>query len=138
MIARAVLDTSVALSRVLPGEETAKTLPLRDIASDYPRFDLSAPSFFCYEVANALWAAQKRKRISSAVAKESLKAILDFDIKVWDPDPLLCLNIAFEKNLAVYDCAYLALAMEQKAFLWTIDRSLAAIAGQLGVAVKPG
>lgn len=71
------------------------------------------------------------------MASESLKAILDFDIKAWDPDPPLCLNIATEKNLAVYDCAYLAIAMEQKAALWTIDRSLAAVAEQLGVTVKP-
>jgi len=50
LINKAVLDASVALSWLLPGEETQRTLPLRDHAAKNPQLELAVPPIFWYEV----------------------------------------------------------------------------------------
>ncbi len=137
MIKGAVLDASVALSWVLPGEDTGLTLPLKKYASSQPQFELFVTAFFYYEVANALWVVQRRKRISQDTAKESLQAIIDFNLSTVMIGPAKCLELSFQKDLAVYDAAYLLLAVEQEVPLWTVDRTLAAVAKSLQVPVEP-
>jgi len=137
LIKGAVLDASVAISWLLPGEDSALTLPLKDFASNNPQLALFVTGFFYYEVANALWVARRRKRVSQDVAKESLQAIIDFHLSAMMPGPDKCLQLSFEKDLAVYDAAYLVLAMQEEVPLWTLDRALASVAKSLKVAVEP-
>jgi len=134
---QAVLDASVALSWVLPGEDSNLTLPLRDRAAEIPGFELFVPPLFYFEIGNALWAARRRKRISRATAEQALEAILDFNFTLLMPDPAKCLQIALDHDLSVYDAAYLAVALGKTKLLWTIDRTLAKTARNLKIRTEP-
>lgn len=137
MNSRFVIDASVALSWLLPGEDTNQTLLLRDHAVNNSHIELFVPPIFWYEVANVLWVATKRERISQTEATKALEALLDFQIDVWTPEPVDSLSIAFNQNLAVYDTAYLSIAVQSQAILWTIDNALANAALRLNIPVEP-
>jgi len=132
-----VVDTSVALSWLLPGEDTHRTLPLRDYAVENPQVELLIPPTFWYEVANVLWVAVRRNRIIQSAAIEALKSLLEFRLDVWVADPVTSLSLSFDQNLAVYDSAYLSIAVERNAALWTIDKALAEAGKRLNVLVEP-
>lgn len=137
MIRSIVVDASVALSWLLPGEDTEQTLILRDYAIKNPQAELLVPPTFWYEVANALWVAVRRNRIYRTAAGEALESLLEFHFTVWIAEPLISLNLSFDHNLAVYDSTYLAIALEHKAELWTIDQALGAVAKHLDLEVLP-
>ena len=137
MHSRFVVDASVALSWVLPGEDTSRTLLLRDFAVNNNYVELFVPPIFWYEVANVLWVAVKRERITQTEALKALEALLDFQIDVWKADPVDSLAIAFNQNLAVYDSAYLSIAAQHQVTLWTIDIALAHAAQHLNILVEP-
>jgi predicted nucleic acid-binding protein len=134
---RVVIDASVALSWLLPGEATNRTLLLRDHAVNNEHIELLAPPTFWYEIANVLWVAAKRDRLPQAEAAKALEALQDFQIDVWTPDPADSLAIAFNQNLAVYDSAYLSIALQCQATLWTIDKAMANAAHCLNIPVEP-
>ncbi len=137
MISNTVLDASVALSWLLPGEETQRTLPLRDRATENPQLELVVPPIFWYEVGNSLWAAARRKRIDRLNAVKAMESLMEFQLTVWIAEPMRCLSLAFDKNIAVYDAAYLSLAMEGNYSLWTVDKKLKEIAESSGVTSEP-
>lgn len=134
---RFVVDASVALSWLLPGEDTNQTLLLRDYAVKNSRVELFVPPIFWYEVANVLWVAAKRERITQTEARKALEALSDFQLDVWVADPVDSLSIAFNQNLAVYDSAYLSTAVQCQATLWTIDNALANAAQRLNIPLEP-
>ena len=132
-----VIDASIALSWVLPGEVTLTSLTLRDNLADLPEAELLVPPNYWYEVANTLWVAVRRKRITRETAIVMLESLFEFHFTVWPVEPSVCLELSFQLDLAVYDSAYLALALEQDSILWTLDRAPAEAAGRLNVAVEP-
>ena len=132
-----IVDASVALSWILPGEKTNKTILLRDYAVENGDVKLLVPTIFWYEVANVLWVAVKRKRIVQSEAIEGLRALLDFRIDTAATDPTVIISISFAQNVAVYDSAYLSVAKIYDATLWTIDKSLVKVAKNLNVFVEP-
>lgn len=95
------------------------------------------PPNYWYEVANTLWVAVRRKRITRETAIVMLESLFEFYFTVWPVEPSVCLDLSFQLGLAVYDSAYLGLALEQNSTLWTLDRALAEAAGRLNVAVEP-
>ncbi len=66
------------------------------------------PPNYWYEVANTLWVAVRRERITRAAATEMLDSLLEFHLIVWPVEPAVCLDLSFQLGLAVYDSAYLA------------------------------
>ncbi len=137
-MAKAVtVDASVALSWVLPGEDTARTLVLRDRAADEPGLALLVPPTFWYEVSNALWVGIRRKRLGYQDASAALVALMEFRFEIWVPEPSDCLHLAVHSNIPVYDAAYLQVALERKTILWTVDRLFAEAAVHLGVSIEP-
>ncbi len=88
---------------------------------------LSAPSFMIQEVANSLWKAIKRKRITQEYAREALQMLNDLKIELENANWLRtseALTIACNLDLTVYDAAYLFLAKETEACLITADNKL--------------
>ncbi len=132
-----VVDASVALSWLLPGEETNKTLLLRDYAVEDSDVKLLVPPIFWYELANVLWVAVKRERIVQLDALKALEALLDFQIDIAVTDPNTNISISFAQDIAVYDAAYLCVAQSHNATLWTIDKGLVKAAKKLNVLVEP-
>ena len=128
-----VVDASVALSWVLPGEDDQRVVELRDRAVHQPGMTLLVPPIFWYEVANALWVAVHRQRIPSDVAEEALGVLLDFLFEEWDLDATDCLCTALRQDVCAYDAAYLQVAVDTGSALWTTDRRLAMAGEQLGI-----
>jgi predicted nucleic acid-binding protein len=98
---------------------------------------LLVPCTFAYEVANALWAAVGRGRISRSAAEAGIDGLLGFGFESCLPDPQACLDIALRHRIAVYDACYLQIALASGSELWTIDAALRSAAGSAGVRVEP-
>jgi len=132
-----VVDASVALAWVLPGEDTKNALLLRNKAAENPQPILLIPPTFWFEVASVLWFAMRRNRIKKSSAIKALEILQNFDFTVFPVDPTNCLHLSIVHDLAVYDSAYLHLALEQQAVLWTMDQALKKVAENLEVAALP-
>jgi predicted nucleic acid-binding protein len=123
---RTVVDGSVAAKWYFsePGHEAADRILAAGIAGER---ELLAPDLIVPEFVNLLWKRVRRRECSRAAAAEILA--------LWDVDrPWLvassdlaaqALELANELEHPVYDCQYLALAIELDASLATADRQLA-------------
>ncbi len=132
-----VVDASVALAWILPGEDTEQTLKLRDIAVDNHLVELFVPPVFWYEIANTLWVATKRNRLNKSDAFEALDALLDFQLNVRATNPAEDMQLSFKHNLAIYDSSYISVTMELGAKLWTLDKLMAKTAKKFSIPVEP-
>lgn len=132
-----VIDASVALSWVLPAEDTDQALSLRNHTLNNPQTILLVPPTFWYEVTNVLWVATRRQRLNNHNALKALDLLIDFEFTVWFAELENCLNLSLNLNLAVYDTAYLDIAIDQQATLWTMDQRLKKVAENLGITVLP-
>jgi predicted nucleic acid-binding protein len=132
-----VIDASVALSWVLPTEDTDQALSLRSHVLENPQTKLLIPPTFWYEVTNVLWVATRRQRLNSGNAIKALESLIDFEFTVWIADLSHCLKLSLTHNLAVYDTAYLDIALDQEAALWTMDQKLKKAAKSLDLTVLP-
>jgi len=100
-----------------------------------------APVHWPLEVANALTAAVRSKRISADQRAEFLANLARLDIvtdthtnaHVWGAT----LRLTDAYGLTVYDAAYLELAQRLRVPLATLDKELAAAAQKAGVEVCP-
>jgi predicted nucleic acid-binding protein len=132
----AVLDASVALSWLIPDEGSGEALALRRIAVRDATV-LAVPPTFWFEVANVLWVSTRRARIGSAAAHAALEALQGFGITTWACSPTACLQVSEATGLAVYDAAYVVVALDGGGTLWTVDRQMRQIAQAMGTRVLP-
>ncbi len=137
MAKRVTVDASAALSWMLPGEATERWIALRDRAVDDPGLQLLVPPTFWYEISNSLWVSVRQGRLSHDNAMILLEVLTDFGFETWVPDPGDCLSQALYHDLAVYDSAYLQVALDTETALWTADLRLAQAARDAGVPVEP-
>ena len=137
MAKRVIVDASIALSWVLPGESTHSRVALRDRAAAEPSLSLLVPPTFWYEVSNSLWVNILRGRIKHDDAMAFLELLDEFRFETWMPNPVDCLSLALFHNIAAYDSAYLAIAVETESPLWTVDAQLAAATRAAGITVEP-
>ena len=90
------------------------------------------------ETANVLYERSHRREIEPHRCADSID-LLRAIITDWVPDDTLvrmAVNIAVERLHPVYDCLYLALALERRELLVTADRRLAAMAKELFINVE--
>jgi len=118
-----IVDASVLLSAFFPDEAQVQAQAvLRQHAAGRER--LKAPTLIVYEVTNAVWQAERRRRISSARADEILHATAGLNVELlplqWGES--LPLTRRFARS--AYDAAYLALAERQGEPLITADERL--------------
>jgi predicted nucleic acid-binding protein len=122
-----VVDASVVAKWVLPGEPCQNNAVGLKESLVSGKANLSAPTFVVHEVANSLWKAAKRGRISSEDAKTALCALQDIRISLHEfswADLSEALDVACELDLAIYDCTYLLLSKKLDATLITADDEL--------------
>ncbi|MEM9438916.1 MAG: type II toxin-antitoxin system VapC family toxin [Pseudomonadota bacterium] len=86
---------------------------------------ISAPELIYAEVANALWAIARRGNIGSAELREALDLLDDAPLIV--PSSMKQLmpaaaRLAADLDHPVYDCIYLALAIQEQRPVVTADR----------------
>jgi predicted nucleic acid-binding protein len=136
-VTRVVLDASLALSLVLPDENSGiMERILRE--SSQGAFELVTAPHWLLELQNGLLQAARRKRIAAADRLPALELLAGLPVAVaGDQAPATVLfSVADKETLSIYDAAYLALALQQRARLATGDGGLARAAERNGVLWK--
>jgi predicted nucleic acid-binding protein len=115
-----VVDASVAIKWLVDEPLSAQAARLLD--DDLP---LAAPELIYAEAANALWAIARRGQISAGDVREALDLLADAPLTV--PSSMRQLMIAAARladdlDHPVYDCLYLALALQEQRPVITADR----------------
>ncbi len=120
-----VLDASLALALVLPDEKSGAIERLLK-ESERGSVELLTASHWTLEVANGLLQVGRRKRISAAdrVTAFDLLTALPVTVHPGGFPATTLFGLADREGLSIYDTAYLALALEQKAMLATADGAL--------------
>lgn len=100
-----------------------------------------APAHWPAEIANALWANQRRGRISADSLSAAIDYLIAFKPRI-DPAPSLVhmpalVQFADKERLTVYDAIYVQLALSNKASLATIDGDMRACAKRLNIPLIP-
>ncbi|OGR87635.1 MAG: hypothetical protein A3A86_01205 [Elusimicrobia bacterium RIFCSPLOWO2_01_FULL_60_11] len=135
--ARIVLDASIAVAWCFEDEKTPDTERLLDALTSGT--EALVPALWPYEVANALLAAERRKRITVAQAAHFLSRLSDLGISIDDSHPSRIfeqvISQAREWNLTVYDASYLELALREGLPLATLDGHLKSAANSAGIPI---
>ncbi len=121
-----VLDSNVAVALALD-TECAPGIEKRLRAWEGEKETLHAPSLFRFEVANALTRSIAADKIDSSDAKVAWQRIAAIEISLHGlTDGPAVIAVARQlKRESAYDAAYVALAQELGAELWTLDGPLA-------------
>ena len=116
-----VIDASVGFKWLFPEEFEAQADELISKAHT-----LWVPDLFFSEITNILWKRVRAGLIDQKVAKNSIKALEDFNLKVARTLDLQipALEIACLAGQSTYDCLYVALAVEQNTQMITADKRL--------------
>jgi predicted nucleic acid-binding protein len=130
-----VLDASVALAWCFADEKAAYPEALLDLLA--AGSEAAVPAIWPFEVANALLAGERRRRISLAQVTSILSRIADLPISI-DPVQMdhafhRVLPLARQARLTEYDAAYLELALRLHLPLATLDVRLSQAAKIAGV-----
>jgi len=122
-----------------PDEQGSLALAVRDelLAAE----NIWAPSHWRLEVCNALWMAERRKRLDATGVAQAVALFMQLPVLV-DPETSdragsETLALARQHTLSVYDAAYLELALRRGASLALLDAALRAVAKGLGVPILP-
>ena len=119
-----VVDACVSLKWVLDDEDgVVPSIALRDDAHR-GQIQMVAPSLWLYEVTNALVVAYLKSRVDLQQGSLALALLFDQGVRMADPEPMDCLEIATSFEISGYDAAYLALAEALETELWSGDRRL--------------
>lgn len=131
-----VLDASMALSWLLQDESNARADAVLERLESGPAH---VPQIWPLEVANGLWAAERRGRIREALVQRGLEEMLALPIVVEVSETARIfgevLRLARQHGLSAYDAAYLDLAGRLGLPLATLDENLARAAQKSGVEV---
>lgn len=129
-MSRLVLDASVAIKCVLdePGSSSARRL------ASGPTPPL-APELLLAECANVVWKRVHRHLIDPASAPDLMLAIAALSATMLPLRTLAAdaLSIALEYDHPVYDCYYIAAAIQNDATLATADERLYDLAQRVGL-----
>lgn len=138
-MSRLVVDASIMLSWLLPDEQSALSLAVRDDLLSAE--SVWAPAHWRLEVCNALCMAERRKRLDAAGVAQAVALFTQLPV-LQDPETNEraggeTLALARQHTLSVYDAAYLELALRRGAFLASLDEPFRAVAKKLGVPILP-
>jgi predicted nucleic acid-binding protein len=132
-----VLDSNLAVALVLDAER-APAIEDRLRKWEDAGESMHAPSLFRFEVANALTRNIAAKMIDAADAKVAWQRIVAIEISLHGlSDGPAVIEVARRlKRQNAYDAAYVALAQELDAELWTLDGPLARNAANADLPVR--
>jgi predicted nucleic acid-binding protein len=133
-----VLDASVAVKWAVPSASETLTSEARQILTRYSggELDFIVPDVFWAEVCNVMWKGVRQRRWPRATAEIAASDMQNRNFGTVSSLTLLpeAMKIAFAHDRSVYDCLYVALAVQQKTELITADEKLAnALAAYLPV-----
>jgi predicted nucleic acid-binding protein len=124
-----VLDASVAVKWAIPSAREPFTDVSIRLLKGYAdgEFEFIVPDVFWAELGNVLWKGVRQGRWKQDTAEAVATDMKARDFPTVSSLLLLseALRIAFAHDRAVYDCLYVALAVQSKADLITADERLA-------------
>lgn len=134
---RVVLDASVALKWALPPPEPLVTESVH-LLQQYAKgeIDFLVPDIFWVEVSNVLWKGPRQRRWSRSTAERIASEMKNQNFPTVASVALMtdALKIALTYDRSVYDCLYVALAIQSETQMITADERLAnALAAYLPV-----
>jgi predicted nucleic acid-binding protein len=120
-----VIDASVALKWVLPEAHS-------EAAAKLQSEQLISPEFWLLEAANVLWRRHRRGEFTAEQANVRLRELVNAPVAPLPIEPYVgaALQLATAINHPVYDCLYLAVAVQSATYVVTADRRFAAAAQQ--------
>jgi predicted nucleic acid-binding protein len=126
-----VVDASITISWAMNDESDPRAeMALKRAETDRPM----VPAIWWYEAGNMLLVNERRGRITRHEAEAFLGFFEQFNaVSFAVPDNGAVMDLARKHRLTVYDAAYLALAVQQRVPLATLDRALEAAARAEGV-----
>ena len=129
---RFVLDASVAITWAMRDEDHSTA----DLAFQKLQTDSSAvvPAIWWYEIRNVLLANERRNRISPEDSIQFLSDLSGFEIELRPMEnSQSTIEVARQQKLSVYDAAYLALAVDLRLPIATLDEALQSAARSVNV-----
>ena len=117
-----VVDASVAVKWILKEEAQSQALRLQEMYQD-EELDLVAPYLLISEVGNVLWKRVRRGEMTDSSAHRCFDQLLR-DCPILLDSPAVqasSLHLALAHDRTVYDCIYLAWALEERCDLITAD-----------------
>ena len=124
-----VLDASVAIKWAMPAAREPFTHESLRLLDRYVSGDVGfvVPDVFWAELGNVLWKGTRQGRWRQGEAEAVAADMKARDFKTVSSLALLdeALRIAFAHDRAVYDCLYVALAVQSRSELITADERLA-------------
>ena len=124
-----VLDASVAVKWFLPPKDERLTAEALELLRKYVLAEvrLIIPDLFWAEIASAFWKAIRLGRFDKTSAQEAISYLGSCDLPIYSSLTLLgrAFEIATTFDRSVYDCLYVALAVQTKSQLITADERLA-------------
>jgi predicted nucleic acid-binding protein len=133
-----VLDASVAVKWAIPSTEETLTGESLQLLKRFTQGEINfiVPDVFWAEVGNVLWKGVRQRRWPQALAERAASDIRKRNFFTVSSLELLAeaLRIALANDRSVYDCLYVALAIQFKTEMITADERLAnALAARLPV-----
>jgi predicted nucleic acid-binding protein len=124
-----VLDASVALKWAIPSAQETLTSESLQLLQRYVAGEINfiVPDVFWVEIGNVMWKGVRQRRWPQTAAENAASAIRERDFFTVSSLVLLpeALRIAFVHDRSVYDCLYIALAIQFKIEMVTADERLA-------------
>lgn len=133
-----VLDASVAVKWAVPSAKEPLTQESLQLLKRYTRGEINfiVPDVFWAEVGNVLWKGVRQRRWAQSVAELAASDMRRRNFFTVSSLELLdeALEIAFANDRSLYDCLYVALAIQFQTEMITADERLAnALAARLPV-----
>jgi predicted nucleic acid-binding protein len=133
-----VLDASVAMKWVIPSAKETLTAESLQLLKRYTDGDINfiVPDVFWAEIGNVLWKGVRQRRWPQVIAERAASDMRNRNFLTVTSLELLgdAMKIAFVHDRSVYDCLYVALAIQFKTEMITADERLAnALAARLPV-----
>ena len=124
-----VVDASVAAKWFLPEDREALVSQALALLDEYDRDEVRfmVPDLFFVETASAIWKAVRVGRVSRAFGDQALVLLTQRKFPTVPSLKLLdkAFQLAADHGRTVYDCLYVALAVQTNAQLITADERLA-------------
>lgn len=133
-----VLDASVALKWAIPSANETLSAESLQLLKRYVdgEIDFVVPDIFWAEVGNVLWKGVRQRRWPRPLAEAVVLEMRERNFRTVSSHSLMldALEVALLHDRSVYDCLYVALAIQFKIEMITADERLAnALAARLPV-----
>ena len=88
------------------------------------------------EIGNSLSSLVRRNLLADEMAQKIWSAYTSLPVRLLEIPYLMALDLAFAHKIYAYDAYILAVAMQHRSQLLTLDKEMACVAKSLGITVK--